>query len=54
MDISKEEIEKVVTHSLQILGSDNITDARKIEIVTEVLSDFKSSGYSSQIWLALD
>jgi len=55
MNISLDDINRVINHSLQILGSDNITDARKIEIVTEALADWKSSGYcSAEIWLALD
>lgn len=55
MNISVEDINRIISHSLQVLGSYNITDARKIEIVTESLSDWKASGYcSAEIWLALD
>lgn len=49
--IDKYEMEKVISHLLQLLGSENVSDKTKIDSTIEALSQLTNNGFDfSQFW----
>ena len=53
--VKKTDIERITKYCLEILGTEHLTDGRKLEIITSCLSDWKNCGFdSTDFWLAIN